>query len=204
VDRGEVVLVQRRTYKTKRLIIRPHRPSDYEEFLFAYTQCGRQKNKWDRGPMPARECSKKIFKSIIARHNKLAGLDHTYVWALYDRKSGRMVGNIDIFIICRDALQFANLGYRIFNLYWRCGYATEALRKAVPQILLDLRLNRLEAAIDQDNVASLRLAKAIRMRAEGLKKSHHFYKGKWEDQMVFTISRKDLRLPVLKPEIRRP
>lgn len=100
--------MKRRQYKTKRLIIRPHEPRDYIAWKFAYTKCLTQKSKWDRGPMSEKDCTRKIFNEIVARHNRLSRLDHTYVLAIYEKKSGNFVGNIDIFIICRDALQIAD------------------------------------------------------------------------------------------------
>lgn len=195
--------MQRNMFKTKRLVIRPYKLSDYQEWFYAYTCCYKKRSKFDRGRLNANDCSKDIFKKIITRHQRLAKLDHTYVWGIFDKKSGRILGAIDIFIICRDVLQVANLGYRIFNLYWRSGFASEALKVAIPKILLDLKLNRLQASIDLDNTPSTRLAKSL-MKSEGIVKNYHYQSHKWEDQKIFSITRKDLKLPVLHPHIYRP
>ncbi|OQW53674.1 MAG: hypothetical protein A4S09_07150 [Proteobacteria bacterium SG_bin7] len=86
----------RKTFRTKRLIIRPHLASDHKEWTFAYTKCLPKKSKYDRGPMKEGECTKKIFNKIRSRHEKLSRLDHTYVWAMYDQKTKRLIGTIDI------------------------------------------------------------------------------------------------------------
>jgi RimJ/RimL family protein N-acetyltransferase len=195
--------MKRISFKTKRLIIRPHRSSDHKEWLFGYTKSLSKKSKYDRSPLKESECTKKIFNKIRARHEKLARLDHTYVWAMYDKKTKRFVGNIDVFVICRDTLQIANLGYRIFNLYWRKGFAREALKTAMPKILISLKLNRLQAVIDNDNIPSIKLAKSV-MKSEGTVKNYHYQDKDWADQKVFSVTRADLKLPVLHPQIYRP
>jgi RimJ/RimL family protein N-acetyltransferase len=87
----------------------------------------------------------------------MAKQDFTYVWPIFERRSGACVGSIDIHIIARDVLQVANLGYRIDNRYWRRGYAREAVSRIIRAAFQDLKLNRLEAVIDLDNRPSIAL-----------------------------------------------
>lgn len=69
---------------------------------------------------------------------------------------------------------------------------------------MDLKLNRFEALIDEDNLPSVKLATKIKMTYEGVRRSYHFNKKEWEDQKTFSICRRDLRLQSLKPKIFRP
>lgn len=152
-------------------------------------------SKWDIDP---RKPKMNSFRKTIKRHLLKARKDQTYIWAIFEKKSGFIIGLLDIHIIERDILQKANLGYRIFNNYWRQGFAHEAIKKLVKKCLIDLKLNRLEAVIDLDNIASICLMKRLNYRCEGVRKNYWYQEGRWDDQMVYIIDRKELKLPRLK------
>lgn len=77
------------------------------------------------------------------------------------------------------------------------GFGSEAVSAAIRRVLIDLRLNRLEAVIDPDNRASIRFVESLRMKREKLRRNYYFQNNRWEDQVAYTISRKDLRWPPL-------
>jgi len=85
--------------------------------------------------------------------------------------------------------QMASLGYLIINIYRGKGYATEAVKKVVKAGLNDLKFHRLEAAIDLDNKASIRLAMAAGLYREGIKKHYWYQNKRWDDQVVFIAVR---------------
>jgi len=66
----------------------------------------------------------------------------------------------------------------------------------------DLKLNRLEAEVQTDNTASLRLAKKAGMKKETLRKQAVYFEKKWHDHLVYCITAKDLGLKNRKPVIR--
>lgn len=186
----------RKVYKTRRLELRPYRVKDYECWRQAcLLPNSKVTNKWDvKAPTP----SKKFFTRIVKRHFANAHQDQTYVWGVFEKKSGKLIGVVDIHILQRDVLQMANLGYRIFNQYWGLGYGKEVVRKLILSSLLDLKLNRLEAVIDMDNKRSIHLVKSIELRREGLRKNYWFQHKKWDDQIVFIADRTQFKLPKLK------
>ncbi|MBH46914.1 MAG: hypothetical protein CME71_01950 [Halobacteriovorax sp.] len=191
--------MKRNSYTTKRLEIRAYTLKDYKAWFEAYTESLPKSSKHDVEPYLASECSKQVFKTFVVKHRELAKIDRTYIWGIYDKKSGVQVGTIDIHILVRDELQKANLGYRIFNRYWRKGFAKEAVKKICKEALIDLKLNRLEAVIDSDNMPSIKLAKSLGFRSEGVRENYFFQDDRWDDQAVFVVDRKLLKLPALKP-----
>ena len=62
-----------------------------------------------------------------------------------------------------------------------------------------LKLNRLEAAINLDNKKSIRMAKAIGMRKEGIKKRYWFEYGKWVDHLIYVANPEDIGMKPTKP-----
>lgn len=175
-------------FKTKRLIIRPIKLSDYKTWLDAYVYSLPQQTKWDMPPYTKKACSLKIFKSIIVEYQRLAKDDNYYRYGVFLKNTGTMIGNIDYNIYDRGSLQFANYGYRIYNRHWNKGYGFEASKKGLSIGFKELKLHRLEAAIDLDNKKSIRLVKAIGMRKEGVRKKFWLEKSGWMDQMMYAAN----------------
>lgn len=166
--------MRRRSIKTRRLEIRPYKRSDYKAWYDTCVHALPKQSTYDSGPIPASKCTKKEFSAKIRRYSEKADADIVYVWGVFERKTGLLIGVLDIAIISRDVLQIANLGYRVFNRYWRKGYAKEFVSAGIRLALKDLKLNRLEAVIDLDNRASIRLAKSVGMEREGIRKSYYY------------------------------
>lgn len=95
--------MKRNTCVTKRLSIRPLRAADYKVWF-------------DRDPYPAKECSEKKFKFNLKKYRRMAKADTTYVWGIFEKKSGSLVGILDISIIKRNSLQVANLAFTQHNV----------------------------------------------------------------------------------------
>ena len=109
------------------------------------------------------------------------------------KKSGVLVGVIDFCVLYRDDYQMANLGYQIHNRYWRRGYAIEAIKAGFKIAFKDIKLHRLEAAIDLNNKASIALAKKAGLFREGIKKNYLLENGQWVDQLVYVMTPELLR-----------
>lgn len=156
---------------------------------------GRPKqNKWDSGPDPLSKCTQKRFTRIIKRDREWVKNDQGYWFGIFHKKTGEMVGHIDFMIFARQSHQFANFGYRIYNRHWDMGFGQEAARAGLKIGFQQLKLNRLEAAINLDNRKSVRLAKAIGMRREGIKKRYWLEDGKWVDHLIYVANPEDIGL----------
>ncbi|MBY0515604.1 MAG: GNAT family N-acetyltransferase [Bacteriovoracaceae bacterium] len=180
--------MRRLVLKTSRLVLRPLRMSDYATWYEAYVNAREAQNKWDHGPMKKERCNKREFKKIVSRHRRLAQKDKCYIYGVFLKT--RLIGMIDIYVYERGCVHSSNLGYRIFNHYWGRGFGQEAASAAIQIGHQQLKLQRLEAAIDLDNRRSLRLVRSIGMRREGIKKAYWFQEGRWDDQMVYVSNPK--------------
>lgn len=185
--------------RTRRLILRPLKLSDYPVWFDALTNCRPSQNEWDPGPLAEKKCSKKIFKKYVTKLRLLAKKDDYYHLGVFEKKSGKLLGSLDFDIFLRNTHQFANFGYIFNNLHWGKGYGQEAAKAGLKIGFKQLKLNRLEAAINLHNKNSLRLAKGIGMRKEGIKKRYWFENGKWVDHMIYVANPEDLGLCASKP-----
>lgn len=63
----------------------------------------------------------------------------------------------------------------------------------------DAYVNRLEVAINLDHVRSIRLARSIGMRREGIKGRYIYENSKWTDHIVYVANPEDIGLKANKP-----
>jgi ribosomal-protein-alanine N-acetyltransferase len=192
--------MERKAYNTKRLIIRPFEARDYELWAWSLRSARPRKNRFDWEPEPGMNCGRKAFRALLARQKKMAERDQTYIWAIFDKNTGALLGRADVYVIQRLRLQVANLGYRLDNRYWGQGFGKEAVAAIAEGAFKDLELNRLEAVIDLDNKASIALVRSVGLVREGIRKKYYYQNGKWDDQVVFVALREEFGLKPLRPK----
>lgn len=173
--------------------------SDYSVWREAVMSVYPKINKWDRGPLEKNKANRSRFFKYVLKNQLKAKIDDSYVFSIFEKKSGKLIGAVDFDIYVRGSHQFANFGYFICNTHWGLGYGKEAAYAGLKIGFSQLKLNRLEAAINFDNLKSIRLAKAIGMKKEGIKKRYWFEEGKWVDHLIFVANPEDVGLKANKP-----
>jgi len=190
--------------KTKKVIVRPLEIKDFEKWKTSLLQMQTPQNTWDLATKPEKELTKAAFKKLLAGRAKFRKKDYFYDMGIFNL-SGDLVGTVSIMEVTRGISQTAYLGYRIFNNYWGKGYGKDAAKSMIDIGFKELKLHRIEAGVEPQNKRSIRLAKSLRMRREGLKKRALFLRGKWVDLLMFTLTTEDLgikfdpKTPLLKP-----
>ncbi|HTR42637.1 MAG TPA: GNAT family protein [Pseudomonadales bacterium] len=99
----------------------------------------------------------------------------------------RIVGSIGLFLIERNLFQSGCTGYMVGQPNARRGYATEALQLILRFAFRTLKLHRVEANIQPDNVPSLALVKRAGFRLEGYSPRFLKIQGKWRDHERWAI-----------------
>jgi [ribosomal protein S5]-alanine N-acetyltransferase len=189
----------RKEVRTPRLILRPMQITDHKVWRHCWMNHLKKQNEWDSGPKSSADCTKKQFEKVIARHKVLEEKDDYYWYGVFEKKTGALIGGIDFDIYVRSTHQFANFGYVIYNRYWGQGFGQEASAAGLKIGFTQLKLNRLEAAVNLHNQKSIRLCKAIGMHREGIKKRYWFENGKWTDHLIYVANPEDIGLKANKP-----
>ena len=174
--------------KTKRLIIRPLKLSDYNTWRTAYTTMLPPRNKWDRKNKGLDEITRQKFKAIITSQKELRDKDKFYDLAVFEKKSACLVGTLAIMDVLRGLGQSAYLGYFLNNRFWGKGYGKESTLAIIDIGFRDLKLHRLEAGIEPNNRRSIMLARSIGLRKEGLKKRAVFLRNIWTDLVMYSAT----------------
>ncbi|UYL07544.1 GNAT family N-acetyltransferase [Bdellovibrio sp. SKB1291214] len=177
--------------KTERLILRPLDIHDYENWAQAYSSMRPPQNQWDEANWIESELTKPKFKGMLKSELHHRAEDRVYRFGVFRRDDGMLLGEVFIGKILRHTLQTGIIGYRIFNNFWKQGYATEACAAALQIAFKDLRLHRIEAHVEPTNKASIKVAKRIGLKKEGISPKKIFDDGKWRDMINFAATCED-------------
>ncbi|MEU4233922.1 GNAT family N-acetyltransferase [Nonomuraea sp. NPDC026600] len=104
------------------------------------------------------------------------------------RDTGAVAGNININSIIRGRLQSGSLGYAAFAPSAGRGYMFEGVGLVLRYAFEHLRLHRLDAQIQPDNHASLKLVQRHGFRSEGYSPDLLFIDGAWRDHERWAIT----------------
>lgn len=90
----------------------------------------------------------------------------------------------------------AEIGYELHPDFWQQGIMTEAICAIISFGFDNCRLNRIEAFIDSDNLASRRLLEKMNLTSEGVLRDYFFEKGRFVDGEIFALLKKNYVEPV--------
>ena len=83
------------------------------------------------------------------------------------------------------------IGYWIGAPFARQGYGRAAIASVVEYAFQEMKLNRLEAACQPDNAASVRLLENSGFRYEGLARDYLRINGDWRDHLIYAAIARD-------------
>ncbi len=102
-------------------------------------------------------------------------------------RNGELIG--DVYVGVDSEAASAEIGFTLVQSAQGYGYATEAAGAIVDHLLEVTSVHRVTAALDPDNVASMRVLEAIGMQCEGLARSAVFIRGAWVDDLRYAMTR---------------
>lgn len=152
------------------IVVRPFRFSDYSKCKAAHKGRHAKVDRFD-SDLPQSKCKDiESFRERVIFYRKNARDQIHFVFGIFTKTSGEFVGQVDIFVINRK-MRWGNLGYQIHNQYWGNGYATAAAKLALNIAFRELNFHRIEAAIQPENKASVKVAKNAGLIFEGKRKN---------------------------------
>ncbi|MEJ8547368.1 GNAT family N-acetyltransferase [Brevibacillus borstelensis] len=85
----------------------------------------------------------------------------------------------------------AEIGYDLGRPFWGSGYASEAIQALLDYGFQHLRLNRIEAKVEPENIPSIKLLKRLQFTEEGRLRQYEMSKGKLVDVIMFSLLESD-------------
>jgi [ribosomal protein S5]-alanine N-acetyltransferase len=80
----------------------------------------------------------------------------------------------------------AELGYVLAKAYWGRGITTAAVKQAIEIGFKDLEIQRIEAFVDPENIASQKVLTKSGMNCEGLLKNYTIFKSCVRDRYIYS------------------
>jgi [ribosomal protein S5]-alanine N-acetyltransferase len=176
--------------ESERLIIRPYKNNDYNNWYRQYTNRLPSQHKYDEGSVDMSICTEDWFNSLVERHQQLASSDSEYIFGIFLKEGGTHLGVIDLSTLMRDSFEWARIGYTIHNHFWKRGYGEEAVRQMQEFAFNELNFHRIEAHINIDNVPSIKLAEKVGMEFECIRQGFIFENNEWTDHLIYYINHK--------------
>ena len=168
----------------KLVFLRPPALADFREYTVLMNKSMRS-SRWLGNPHKG----KKKFAKYVQPSKK----GQYYRFLTCRNEDRRIVGSIGLFLIERNFLQSGVTGYMVGAPYVRRGYATEALQLILRFAFRTLKLHRIEASIQPDNVASKALVKRAGFKLEGYSPRFIKLRGRWRDHERWAILVEDWR-----------
>ena len=109
-----------------------------------------------------------------------------YQIAIELKERGNLIGDCAFHILAEDAQQ-AEIGFTLSRMHQGKGYATEAVTRLLDYLFGELRLHRIRATCDVENLASSRLLERIGMRREAHFVENIWFKGKWGSEYAYGL-----------------
>lgn len=192
-------IAQDLTIQTKRLILRPQKPKDYQSWYVALSERLPQQYPYDEGQINLDDYDANRFADICNSHQEQAFNDYAYIWGVFCRQTNQHLGNLDLSTIQREEKQWANLGYSIHNQHWGQGFGKESVRAAVIAGFEQLGYHRIEAAINLDNYPSIALVESIGLQKECIRYGFYYENDQWVDHVIYVAFPRDFGLDEKPP-----
>lgn len=171
--------------ETRRLVLRQLRASDANDiFEYASDPEVSRYTLWDTHK--TLEETRVFLNYIIEQHRRGEGM----VWAVTQCATGKMIGTCG-FGSFKHRDSRAELGFALSRRYWNQGITTEAVAAVLRFIFRDMRLNRVEARCDVENLASARVLEKSGMTYEGTLRQHARIKSEFRDLRLYSILREE-------------
>jgi RimJ/RimL family protein N-acetyltransferase len=154
---GKTMDFAKRVIETPRLVLRPFTLEDLDEFALLCADPDVMRYIANGEPQ-SRECAEIRFNALIKHWN-----DHGFgPFALTAKSSSEFAGFCGLQYL--DDTREIEVGYRLAKRFWGMGLATEAAKASLRFGFEELRLDRLVAVVQPENVASCGVVEKIGLR----------------------------------------
>lgn len=85
----------------------------------------------------------------------------------------------------------AEIGYELAKTHWRQGIMTDALEAVIRFGFEQQNLNRIEATVLPDNIASIKLLRKLSFIEEGTLREYGYWKNQFHDLKMFSLLKKE-------------
>jgi RimJ/RimL family protein N-acetyltransferase len=175
--------------ETERLRLRPFRAED-ADIVFAY----RNDPPVYRYQGWAVPYTREDVTNFLDRMSKVAfGTQGEWFQPAVElRTTGEVIGDV-AFVLNRREPRQALIGYTLAQRYWNKGFASEAVRALINLLFRELKIHRIIADCDVENIASIRLLEKLGFRREAHYVESYWLGDRWGDEYQYALLEREWR-----------
>ena len=173
--------------ETDRLILRKMTPDDAEP-IFQIFADDEVTKFYDVASFTSIGQARELIELNLERFNRREGIR----WAIVRKEDDTLVGTCGYNNLYKTSRRGV-IGYDLARAYWGKGIITEALRVMIRYGFEGLGLNRIEAFVMPENLASMNALRKLGFREEGVLREYGFWKGQFVDLKCFSLLKREYR-----------
>jgi len=122
-------------------------------------------------------------------------------WGIELKGTPELIGTCGFYKWVKHA-HHAEIGYDLDPEHRRKGIMTEALTAMLEYMFTSVELNRVQALVDPGNQPSIKLITKLGFSKEGVLRSYSYFRGKYLDDVVFSLLRREWKQPMSRADCR--
>jgi ribosomal-protein-alanine N-acetyltransferase len=169
------------TLSTPRLLLRRITEEDTDRLLLLRSD-PEVMRYLDRAPAKSKE-------EVLALIRKIQGsltLNEGITWGIALKDNPALIGTIGFWRIIPERYR-AEIGYLLDPAFQGKGLMQEAMEAVIRHGFVTLKLHSVEADVNPENAASIRLLEKNNFVKEAYFKEYHYYNGKFLDTVIYTL-----------------
>jgi ribosomal-protein-alanine N-acetyltransferase len=166
---------------TERLILREMTDKDLPEIFFQRSD-PRMMKYVDRAPARSMDDAREFFTRIKAAQFANEGIN----WGITLKNEPKLIGNIGIWRIEQEHHR-AEIGYALHPEHQGKGIMHEALKAVLNYGFDTMKLHSVEANVNPENRASIKLLERNNFIKEAHFKENYFFDGKYLDSAIYSL-----------------
>ncbi|OMF21338.1 N-acetyltransferase [Paenibacillus sp. FSL H8-0548] len=111
-------------------------------------------------------------------------------WMIEEKGTGKVIGTCGFLHYLKE-YSLSELGYDLSPSYWRCGIMSEVVVPILDFGFKSLQLRRIDAKVDPENEASIKLLTKLGFVPQGEPKECEFEQGQFIELYLFSLLRKN-------------
>ena len=175
---------------SERVYYRLFRPDDFELFYSVFSNKDIMRYAWI-DEIESREEMLNFFEGFLSCGD-MPNKNNAYAFAVFTKEEDRFVGFADIQLHMKNnAGGNGEIGYFLIPEYWGKGYATEIAREMIDFGFEKLKLHKVCARCNANNLKSENIMKKLGMFKEGELRKVRYKNGVWDDEKCYGILREE-------------
>lgn len=130
------------------------------------------------------------IQGLISRWTERFSNNQGICWGIAKKTDNILIGS------CRYRYRspfLVELGYELAKAHWRQGIMTEALKAVIQFGFETEELNRIEAMVMMDNIASVEMLKKLGFLEEGILREYGYWKGQFHALRLLSLLKREYR-----------